>query len=70
MTKGSGRYSIVTYLITFACYGCRLHGDASGSVDRAHNLPGSRVVEADGKRVLAESLRMDQPPYTMEPNRR
>ena len=24
----------VVYLITFACYGCHLHGDPSGSVDR------------------------------------
>jgi hypothetical protein len=60
----------VTYLITFACYGCRLHGDASGSVDRTHNLPGTRVIEADDKRVSAESQRMDQPPYTMETSRR
>ncbi len=24
--------------ITFTCYGARLHGDESGSVDRHHNL--------------------------------
>jgi hypothetical protein len=35
------------YLITFACYGCHLHGDPSGSVDRHHNLPGGRLSEAD-----------------------
>ena len=29
----------MTYLITFACYGCHLHGQESGSVDRGHNLP-------------------------------
>ncbi len=60
----------MTYLITFAGYGCHLHGDASGSVDRAHNLPGSRVMEADAKRISAELQRMDQPPYTMETSRR
>ena len=25
------------FLITFSCYGTRLHGDESGSVDRDHN---------------------------------
>ena len=60
----------MTYLITFTGYGCHLHGDASGSVDRTHNLPGSRVIEADGKRVSAELQRMDQPPYAMETSRR
>jgi len=37
----------VTYLISFACYGCHWHGHASGSVDRRHNLPSSRLIEAD-----------------------
>ena len=56
----------MTYLITFACYGCHLHGDESGSVDRNHNLPGSRVIAADPQRASAERLRMDQPPYGMD----
>ena len=60
----------VIYLITFAGYGCRLHGDESGSVDRGHNLPGSRLVEADPKRVSAEQHLMDQPPYCMDRSRR
>ena len=60
----------MTYLITFACYGCRLHGDESGSVDRKHNLPGNRLVEADLKRVLAEGRLMDQPAYGMDRKRR
>jgi REP element-mobilizing transposase RayT len=58
--------AIMIYLITFACYGCHLHGHESGSVDREHNLPGSRLVEADAKRVSAERQRMDQPPYSMD----
>jgi REP element-mobilizing transposase RayT len=62
--------SSVTYLITFACYGCHLHGDESGSVDREHDLPGSRLIEADPQRVLAERQRMDQPPYGMDLCRR
>jgi REP element-mobilizing transposase RayT len=60
----------LTYLITFACYGCRLHGDESGSIDRKHNLPGRRLVAADLKRVSAERGQMDQPPYSMDPKRR
>ena len=58
------------YLITFACYGCRLHGDTAGSVDRAHNLPGSPLLEARPARVAAELRKMDQPPYDMDCNRR
>ena len=58
------------YLITFACYGCHLHGDESGSVDRGHNLPGSRLIEADPKRVSIERQRMNQPPYGMDRSRR
>ena len=60
----------MNYLITFACYGCRLHGDPSGSVDRAHNVPGSRLIEPDSNRVTAESRRMDQPAYRMDRSRR
>jgi len=46
----------MTYLITFACYGCHLYGEGRGSVDRNHNLLGSRVVEADTKRLAAEKF--------------
>jgi REP element-mobilizing transposase RayT len=60
----------MTYLITYACYGCHLHGDESGSVDRQHNTPGSRLIEANPKRVLVEKHRMDQPPYGMDRSRR
>jgi hypothetical protein len=58
------------YLITFACYGCHLHGDDSGSVDRNHNLPGRRLVAADLKRAAPERGQMDQPPYSMDRKRR
>ena len=60
----------MTYLITFACYGCHLHGDESGSIDRKHNLPGSRLIESNPQRLLAESRLMDQPPYEMNLRRR
>jgi len=59
----------MVYLITFVCYGCHLHGDESGSVDRRHNLPGSRLLEADPKRASAERRSMAQPPYGMDRHR-
>jgi hypothetical protein len=60
----------MTYLITFACYGCHIHGEERGSVDRWHNLPGSPVVAGDARRLRAESRQMDQPPYGMDAHRR
>jgi hypothetical protein len=53
----------VTYLITFACHGCRLRGNASDSVDSAHNVPGTPVLEENSARAAFEEQRMDQPPY-------
>ena len=60
----------MTYLITFACYGCRLHGEESGSVDPEHNRPGSAVLEKYPARVAAERERMDQDPYHLDRQRR
>ena len=39
-------------------------------VDRKHNLPGRRLVAADLKRVSAERGQKDQPPYSMDRQRR
>ena len=54
------------YLITFACYGGRLHGEESGSVDRYHNLVGSRLVQPDPERVRMERGRMLQEAYVLD----
>jgi REP element-mobilizing transposase RayT len=54
------------YLITFACYGGHLHGDESGSVDRRHNLPGSRLLESDAQRAEAERHGMKQSAYLLD----
>ncbi|MEO7142771.1 MAG: transposase [Bryobacteraceae bacterium] len=54
------------YFITFACYGARLHGDEPGSVDRRHNLPGSRCLDADPKRAATEREEMRQAPYLLD----
>ena len=58
------------YLITFACYGCHLHGESTGSVDPDHNIPGSRLIEANAQRMTWVRSRMDQPPYYMDQPRR
>jgi REP element-mobilizing transposase RayT len=48
-----------------------MHGDESGSVDRDHNVPGHRTVDADATRVSRERDLMDQPPYLLNgPSRR
>ena len=60
----------MTYLITFACYGCRLHGSEAGSVDRDYNAPGTPTLEIDPARAVAESDRMDQAPYLLDQIRR
>ncbi len=49
------------YFITFGCYGARLHGDESGSVDRRPNLVGSLLPEPDPHRVMVERRKMPQP---------
>ena len=53
------------YFISFACYGAHLHGEESGSIDRHHNLFGSRWLEADPRRAAAERRGMNQPPYEL-----
>ncbi len=60
----------MTYLITFACYGCHLHGTGSGSVDAMHNVPGTPVLNEDWARAAWEEQRMDQPVYHMDQIRR
>ena len=60
----------MTYLITFACYGQHLHGGEPGSVDRDHNLPGSRLLEANPTRAAEERGLMEQLPYQLDQVRR
>lgn len=54
------------YFITFSCYGARLHGGESGSVDRHHNLFGSRLLDPDEDRVRGERRVMLQEPYVLD----
>ena len=56
----------MTYFITLICYGARLHGDESGSVDRHHNLPGSRILESNPERLAMKREQMDQEPFILD----
>jgi hypothetical protein len=60
----------VRYLITFACYGCHLHGDTSGSVDPAHSTPGTPVLGSNSCRAVWEEKEMRQAPYYLDEVRR
>src|SRR3990172_1457273 len=60
----------LAYLITFTCYGTRLHGDPSGSVDRDHNIPGTPYLPANPRRVLAHEKKLKQDRYELDRARR
>ncbi len=60
----------MTYLITFSCYGSHLHGHESGSVDKRHNLPGSRMLKPDPRRVSVDRRHMNQRFWVLDKNRR
>ena len=40
----------LAYFITFTTYGTWLHGDERGSVDPAHNIPGTPFLDPDPRR--------------------
>jgi len=66
-----GRGEPSAFLITFTCYGTWLHGDERGSVDDAHNIPGTPTLLGDERRERAEFERLAQPPlYLDAPERR
>ena len=58
------------YLITFSCYGTRVHGEGIGLVDKHHNRYGSPYLNPNPNRALAERERMDQPAYLLDHVRR
>ena len=41
-----------------------------GSIDRHHNVPGTRLAEANAKRVAMKRQQMDQVPYWLDRHRR
>lgn len=54
------------YFITFACYGAHLHGNDNGSVDRRHNIFGTRPLLPNPPRAVAELRRMNHPAYELD----
>ena len=52
----------IVALISWTCYGQWLHGSARGSVDPAHNLPGTPWLSPDSSREAAGWERMSGPP--------
>ncbi|MGJ5819072.1 transposase [Paludibaculum fermentans] len=60
----------MTYLITFACYGCHLHGEGDGTVHRTDNLKSAPFLAPNPKLARAELRLMDQPLYELDQPRR
>lgn len=60
----------LSYLITFTCYGARLHGNFKGSVDRRHNIPGTPVLPPDEQQLRAAQELLTGPPYALDDQRR
>ena len=58
------------YLLTFACYGARLHGDSRGSVDRFHNVWGTPMVDPDADRERFERRLSGRSGYKLGPEDR
>ena len=54
------------YLITFPTYGTWLHGTNRGSVDRAHNIPGTPRLKEDEPRESRERSSMSSPPFELD----
>jgi len=60
----------LAYFITFSTYGTWLHGQAKGSVDRTHNVPGTPFVVGNTEELESERLKMNQPEYVLDQPRR
>ncbi len=56
----------LAYLITFTCYGTRLHGDPRGSVDPKHNIAHTPYLSENLLRVRSEEGRMAGKPYLLK----
>jgi hypothetical protein len=60
----------LAYLITFTCYGRRLHGDDRGTVDRDHNTYGAPLLRPNARRAQAMAARMVETAYCLDVSRR
>ena len=58
------------YLITFSCYGTRIHGDEKGTVDKSHNQYKGPTYSEDHARFQAERENLQAGEYTLDASRR
>ena len=70
MARTERRVILRSYLLTFSCYGARLHGDELGSVDREHRVPGTPYAAPDALRLATVKERMTGKPYRLDAARR
>jgi REP element-mobilizing transposase RayT len=56
----------MTYLLTFSCYGARLHGSDQATVSRNRNVPGSLFVTPCARLAAVEQASMREPPYRLD----
>lgn len=56
----------LAYLLTFTCYGTRLHGSPGGSVDRQHNVFGTPFLPESSWRRMVNQRRLAHPPYRLD----
>ena len=66
MNSRTSSYSL-GYLLTFTCYGTRLHGDTRGSVDRKNNRYGMPLLSPESRRSRASASRMKHLAYRLDP---
>ncbi len=60
----------LAYLITFTTYGTWLHGDERGSVDPAHNVPGTPLLDPDPQRSTLDRRYHKHPSVRLDEARR
>ena len=66
MAQSERRVVLLSYLLTFTCYGARLHGDELGAVDREHDVPGTPYASPDAARLASARDRMTGEPYRLD----
>jgi len=59
-------FNVLGYLITFHTYGTWLHGDAKGSVDREHDIPGAPFLDADTQQEFQDFIRLKHEPVILD----
>ena len=55
----------IAFHITWGTYGTRLHGDPRGTVERAHNIPGTPILEHDSQRWDESKARLKYLPVRL-----